>query len=67
MPNRNYEAGRRFEYLVMNTLKEHLPKNCTVHRTAGSHSKADIIAIQKRKVVTIQCKSKRTLLKEKGK
>lgn len=59
MPNRNYEAGRRFEYLVMNTLKRFLPPNCNVYRTAGSHSEADIIAIQNRRAVTIQCKSKK--------
>ncbi len=63
MPNRNYEAGRRLEYLVMNTLKANLPKNCNVYRTAGSHSEADVIVIEKRRnikrAVTIQCKSKK--------
>ena len=59
MPNRNYEAGRRLEYLVINTLKANLPGNCNVYRTAGSHSEADVIVIQKRRAVTIQCKSKK--------
>ena len=59
MPNRNYEAGRRLEYLVIHALKSFLPTNCKVYRTAGSHSEADVIVIQKRRAVTIQCKSKK--------
>jgi len=55
----NYKTGVRLEYLVVNTLKEHLPKNCTVHRTAGSHTGADVIVIQKRRAIKIQCKSKK--------
>lgn len=49
--------------MVMNTLKANLPKNCNVYRTAGSHSEADVIVIEKRRnikrAVTIQCKSKK--------
>ena len=63
MPNRNYEAGRRLEYLVMGTLRNFLPHNCRVYRTAGSHSEADVIVIEKRRnikrAVTIQCKSRK--------
>ena len=59
MPNRNYLVGRKLEYLVMSTLKEHLPKNCKIYRTSGSHSESDLIVIQERRAVTIQCKSRR--------
>lgn len=57
--NANYVAGRKLEYLVVNTLKEHLPKNCTVHRTAGSHTGADVLVVQQRRCTKIQCKSKK--------
>jgi len=57
---KNYKTGVKLEYLVMGTLKNFLPHNCRVYRTAGSHSKADVIVIQKRRAVTIQCKSKKT-------
>mgnify|MGYP000103032865 CR=1 FL=1 len=58
MPNRNYETGRRLEYLVMKVLRENLPKNCNIYRTAGRHTEADVIVIQKRRAVTIQCKAR---------
>ncbi len=56
---KEYEAGRRLEYLVMKALKENLPDNCKIYRTVGSRSEADMIVIQKRRAVTIQCKSRR--------
>lgn len=66
MTNPSYRAGVRFEYEVMNLLKKHLPKNCSIHRTAGSHSEADVIVTKSlgkqgrdRVAVLIQCKTKK--------
>ncbi len=56
MPNRNYLAGRRFEYRAMQELKE---CGYTVMRTAGSHGPFDIIAIHTQAphvVEMVQCK-----------
>jgi hypothetical protein len=58
MPNKNYETGRKLEYLIVNTLKEHLPKSCDVIRSAGSHG-ADIVVVQSRRAVKIQAKSRK--------
>jgi hypothetical protein len=55
----NYQTGRKLEYLVMGVLKRNLPGNCTVHRTAGSHTGADLIVVQERRAIKIQCKSRR--------
>ena len=46
MPNKNYVKGRRKEYKITNQLKEEGWD--IVQRTAGSHSKVDIIAINKK-------------------
>lgn len=59
MKTPNYRTGVKLEYLVMAILKAHLPLNCNVYRTAGSHSEADIIVIQNRRAATIQCKSRK--------
>lgn len=55
-PNKNYLAGRRFEYDRMKHYKEVLKLDAV--RTAGSHGKWDIIATDwPRGIVThIQCK-----------
>lgn len=59
MPNRNYQAGRRFEYRV----KKHLEKNgWFVVRSAGSKGAFDLVAIKHcsttvgSDVALIQCK-----------
>jgi len=62
MTNTNYEAGRRFEYLVMKVLKENFPKEkYTIIRTAGSHSPVDVLITEHRgrRCFGIQCKSKK--------
>ena len=43
MTNNNYKRGRAFEYRVMTMCEK---AGYTVMRSAGSHSKADIIAIK---------------------
>lgn len=54
MPNKNYVAGRSFEYETVNEWKE---KGYSATRTAGSHGSADIIAFRHdRPVELIQCK-----------
>jgi len=66
MPNRQYEAGRRFEYKMLKMLREILdPKKYTIIRTAGSHSPVDVFIIQHRdrRYFGIQCKSKLKKLK----
>jgi Holliday junction resolvase len=56
MPNRNYVNGRAFEYKTKKKLEQ---MGYTVFRTAGSHSKVDLIAydIEHRVVWFIQCKA----------
>lgn len=60
-PNPRYEAGRRFEYRVINKLRG-LGWECL--RSAGSHTKVDIVAwsTTKNKVLFIQCKKDGALL-----
>jgi len=43
MPNRNYEAGRRWEWTVMREWKK---AGYKVLRTAGSHGDYDVIAVK---------------------
>lgn len=57
MPNKNYLKGRNAEYLAMDQLKKN---GWTVFRQAGSHSCADIIAIDINMVKLIQVKSCKT-------
>lgn len=60
MPNRNYEAGRRFEYAMK---KRHEELGLTCFRTAGSKGEFDLIAVHPKEglIVFIQCKvTKRT-------
>lgn len=54
MPNRNYEAGRRFEY----ARKKHWESlGYMVLRTAGSHGAFDLVALAPSgSVLLIQCK-----------
>ena len=66
MVNPHYKAGRRFEYKIMNLLKENLPeKKYTIIRTAGSHSPVDIVIIEHlgkqgvKRSFGIQCKTKK--------
>ncbi|MCX8095435.1 MAG: hypothetical protein N3D74_04550 [Caldisericia bacterium] len=53
--NRFYEKGRRFEYIVMNFLKD---KFNIVLRSSGSHSPIDILGIDttNNRILLIQCK-----------
>jgi len=56
MPNRNYEAGRRFEYRVKKDLEK---SGHVVIRSAGSHSMADLVAFHEHydgRSAFIQCK-----------
>lgn len=54
MPNKNYLAGRRFEYKV---AKEYRDLGWTVLRTAGSKGPFDLVAVSQDGAVTfIQCK-----------
>ena len=54
MPNKRYDAGRRFEYRV----KKHLEtEGWWCLRSAGSHSPADIIAIRSGEILLVQAKT----------
>lgn len=54
MPNKNYQAGRRFEYEVMRYWES---REYEAMRTSGSHGSFDIIAIRAdRKPEFVQCK-----------
>jgi Holliday junction resolvase len=54
MPNKNYIAGRAFEYEVVDEWRG---KGYAATRTAGSHGSADIIAFRPDRIVElIQCK-----------
>ena len=44
MPNRNYNNGRAREYRLMRKLEA---EGYTCFRTAGSHTKVDILAMKK--------------------
>ena len=66
MTNPHYKAGVRFEYKIMNLLKEHLsPDKYTILRTAGSHSPVDVVIIEHlgatgvKRSFGIQCKTKK--------
>jgi Holliday junction resolvase len=72
MPNLNYIRGRALEYRVM---KEYKREGYEVFRSAGSHSKADVIAVKKwlygdecyegSRVTLIQCKTGSKLMSKK--
>jgi Holliday junction resolvase len=66
MPNSNYIKGRKKEYRVMN---EERKKGNLVLRSAGSHSKIDIVCIDVRGRIIkfIQCKPDDTTDLEKNK
>lgn len=55
MPNKNYLAGRRFEYKVK---KDWEAEGWKVLRTAGSHGEFDLVAYRQGRTtpVFIQCK-----------
>lgn len=60
MPNKKYQAGYRFE---LETKKKWEEKGYWVIRAAGSHGKADLVAIKRNppkytEVYLIQCKTK---------
>ena len=60
--NRNYRQGRDFEYQVMKKLKEIFPEpRYTIIRTAGSHSKYDVVILKHmtKEFFGIQCKTRR--------
>ena len=63
MVNKNYIAGRRFEYKVK---KYYENKGYTVLRTSGSHGFADLVAIKNdaRIIVFIQCKNRKPTKQE---
>jgi Holliday junction resolvase len=54
MPNRNYEKGRRFEYVEKKRLEN---LGYIVLRTSGSHGFADLVAVKPGEVRFIQCKA----------
>lgn len=59
MPNKNYLAGRAFEYKVKARYEEH---GYTVLRMAGSHGPYDLIAYRAyAPAVAIQCKRVETV------
>ena|SRR6185436_15081652 len=72
MPNKNYNRGRALEYRVMKHFRD---EGYEVFRSAGSHSKADVIAMKKTllgdechestKVFLIQCKTGKHLITKK--
>jgi len=66
MPNPHYKAGRRFEYKIMQILKDNLPsEKYTIIRTAGSKSPVDVVVIEHlgnqgvKRSFGIQCKTKK--------
>ena len=65
MVNKNYIAGRRFEYKVK---KYYEKKGYTVLRTSGSHGFADLIAVRNKeslkRIVFIQCKNRKPTKQE---
>ncbi len=72
MANKNYIAGRNFEYKVK---KYYESKGFTVLRTSGSHGFADLIAVRNfqiylskvyfiKTIEFIQCKNRKPLNKE---
>jgi Holliday junction resolvase len=53
LANKQYRAGRVFEYDMMHIFEQ---KNYCVERTAGSHGSYDVIAHNDLEVIVIQCK-----------
>ena len=53
--NKNYQAGRRFEYQVQ---KQYRDSGFTVLRMAGSKGPVDLVALNVDTVVCIQCKTR---------
>lgn len=70
MPNKNYNRGRALEYRVMKHFRS---KGFEVFRSAGSHSKVDVIAIASdkylplHKILLVQCKTGKGLMTKKEK
>jgi hypothetical protein len=58
MPNKNYLAGRRWEYDVMKYLRD---ADYKVIRASGSHGEFDIVAYKPQSTLFIQCKRVDTL------
>ena len=56
MSNKNYVAGRKFEWKIRDVYKT---LGFDVYRTAGSHSPVDLIAVNENGVLFIQCKKGR--------
>ena len=56
MPNRNYVAGRSFEYKAMASLKK---DGWMVARSAASHGAVDVFAAKGGKVLLVQVKKGR--------
>jgi HJR/Mrr/RecB family endonuclease len=63
MVNKNYLAGRRFEYKVK---KYYENQGFTVLRTSGSHGFADLVAVKNdaRIIIFIQCKNQKPTKQE---
>ncbi len=55
MTNSNYLKGRKKEYKLK---KEYQDKGYLVLRSAGSHGFADLVAINDKEIIFIQCKPK---------
>ena len=54
MNSTNYAKGRRFEYRAKRSLES---QGFVVFRSAGSHSRADLIALRAGEVWLVQCKA----------
>jgi hypothetical protein len=75
MPNKNYNNGRAFEYRVRDYFKEH--GKWEIFRSAGSHTKADLICLRgitflssqsyETDVLLVQCKTSSGLMSKKAK
>ena len=64
MVNKNYIAGRRFEYKVKKYYED---KGYTVLRTSGSHGFADLVAVKNdynARIIFIQCKNRKATKQE---
>lgn len=56
-----YKKGRNFEYRVKSDLEK---KGYYVIRSAGSHSKFDLVAVSQEEVLLIQCKTSKPSAKK---
>ena len=62
--NRNYRAGRRFEYAVK---KELSAGSVACIRAAGSHGAFDLVVFYRKLVYAVQCKNRAPTAEERRK